>query len=228
MADWKALVRSRLASLRMTASAESELADELAEHLEDQYRELRSGGTSHEEAYRRTIAELDDTYPLGAGMDRSQRMPAHELVPAGDARRGRFMDDLWRDLRYAGRTMRTSPLFVLFVVVTLGLGIGANTTVFTLIRTLILNPLPVHEINELAAIATGDAAGTSQSSAPLPISYPNLQGRAGTRWGSAFRCPEKSRCARLWASPGRPTTPAGERRRNGASMCRSNRTTCLR
>ena len=40
--------------------------------------------------------------------------------------------------------MRTNPLFVLFVVATLGLGIGANTTVFTLINTLILNPLPVH------------------------------------------------------------------------------------
>jgi predicted permease len=175
MADWKALVRSRLAPLRMTASAESELADEVAQHLEDQYRELRSGGASDEEAYRRTIAELDDTYPLRAGLDRSQRMPAHDAVPAGDARPGRFMDDLWRDLRYAGRTMRASPLFVLFVVVTLGLGIGANTTVFSLIRTLILNPLPVHDISELAAIATGDAAGMTPSSAPLPISYPNLQ-----------------------------------------------------
>jgi predicted permease len=176
MVDWKRLVRSRLAPLRMTPSAESELADEMAQHLEEQYCELRSGGASDEDAYRRTLAELDDTYPLRAGLDRSQRLPMQDAVPAGDATPGTYVDDLWRDLRYAGRTMRTNPLFVLFVVVTLGLGIGANTTVFTLIHTLILNPLPVHASGELAAVAIGDAsAGASQAGTPMPMSYLDLQ-----------------------------------------------------
>jgi predicted permease len=175
MADWKRLVRLRLAPLRMTPSAETELADELAQHLEDQYRELRSGGASDEDAYHKTLAELEDTYPLQAGLDSNQRMATHDPVAAGDARPGTYLDDLWRDLRYAGRTMRTNPLFVLFVVVTLGLGIGANTTVFTLIHTLILNPLPVHNAAELAAVATGDAEGPSQPGAPMPISYLNLR-----------------------------------------------------
>jgi predicted permease len=175
MADWKRIVRSRLAPLRMNATAESELAEELSQHLDDQYRELRSGGASDEDAYRQTIAELDDMYPLRAGLGRSERMATHEAVPIGDARAGAWADDLWRDLRYAGRTMRTNPLFVLFVVVTLGLGIGANTTVFTLINTLILNPLPVHNVDELAAVSTVDAAGAAQSSAPMPLSYPNLK-----------------------------------------------------
>ncbi len=175
MADWKSVVRSRLAPLGLTPAAESELADELAQHLEDQHRDLLSGGASAEEAYRKTISELDDTYPLRAGVDSAQRMPKHEAVPAGDARRGIYIDDLWRDLRYAGRTMRANPLFVLFVVVTLGLGIGANTTVFTLINTLILNPLPVQNPAELAAVATVEAMGGSESSTPLLISYPNLK-----------------------------------------------------
>jgi predicted permease len=175
MADWKSLVRTRLVPLRLTVAAESELADELAQHLEEQYREMLSGGASEEEAYRKTLSELDDTYPLQAGVDRQQRMPKHEAVLAGDARPRIYVDDLWRDLRYAARTMRTNPLFVLFVVATLGLGIGANTTVFTLINTLILNPLPVHNPAELAAVATVETVGGSQSNTPILISYPNLK-----------------------------------------------------
>ena len=64
------------------------------------------------------------------------------------------MDDLHRDLRYAGRMMRMNPVFVLVVVLTLGLGIGANTTVFSVINTLILNPMPVREPSELVAVAS--------------------------------------------------------------------------
>src|SRR6266567_1772406 len=157
MPDWKSLVRERLAPLHMKATAESALAEELAQHLEDHYRELRSGGASEEEAYQDAVSELDDVYPLQAELERDQQMPKHDAVPAGDIKPGNFMEDLWRDLRYAVRTMRKSPLFVLFVVLTLALGIGATTTVFTVINTLLLNPLPVRSPAELAAIAAAEA-----------------------------------------------------------------------
>src|SRR5712691_4920373 len=175
MPDWKSVVRERLEPLRLTPSAESDLTDELAQHLEDHDRELRSGGASEEEAYKEVIAELDDMSPLGARLERRQRMPKYDSVPAGDARPGNFLEDLWRDLRYAVRTMRKSPLFVLFVVLTLALGIGANTTVFTLINTLILNPLPVRNSAGLAAVAGAEAKSTSKSGAPLAISYADLK-----------------------------------------------------
>jgi hypothetical protein len=123
-----------LTELRLTASAESELTEEVAQHLEDLHRDLRSGGAGAEEAYKETVSELDDICALQTGLDRSQRMAKHEAVPVGDATSITFMDDLQRDLRYAGRTMRMNPVFVLVVVVTLGLGIGANTTVFTVIN----------------------------------------------------------------------------------------------
>src|SRR5437016_6064455 len=154
MPDWKNIVRERIAPLRLEGAAEADLAEEFAQHLEDQYRESRSAGASEEEAYERAVAELDDMYPLQAGLARNQQMAKYDAVPAGDARLGNFMNDLWRDIRYAGRTMRKSPLFVLFVVLTLALGIGANTTVFTVINTLILNPLPVRDPAGLAAVAT--------------------------------------------------------------------------
>lgn len=175
MRDFRKIVRERIASLRVAAAAEPDLTEELAQHLEDRYQELRSGGATEEEAYRKAAAELDDLYPMEAALETSQRMPQHDTVPAGDISRGNFIADLWRDLRYTGRTIRKSPLFVVFVVLTLALGIGANTTVFTLINTLILNPLPVENSSELAAVATAEAKSTSKSSIALPVSYANLK-----------------------------------------------------
>ena len=148
MPDWKQLVRERV------PEAESGLVDELAEHLEDHYRELRSGGAGAEEAYHSALSEFDGIYPL----KRSERMSKERRLPIGD--------DLWRDIRYALRTMRKSPMFVVFVVLTLALGIGANTTVFTVINTLILNPLPVGNPAGLASISTD---------ASKPIPYADLK-----------------------------------------------------
>jgi predicted permease len=175
MPDWKTIVRSRIAPLRLEGAAESDLAEELAQHLEDTYRESSSGGASEEEAYQKAISELDDLYPLRSQLERTQLMPKYDAVPAGDIRPGNFMEDFWRDLCYAFRTMRKSPLFVLFVVLTLALGIGANTTVFTIINTLLLNPLPVQEPSTLTAVDSAKTGSTSKSSAPLPLSYADLK-----------------------------------------------------
>jgi predicted permease len=175
MLDWKGAIRKRLAPLRLTAEAESDLVEELVQHLDDRYAELLSGGAGNDEAYRETISELDDIDPLIDVVRKTDRMPNNEAVPLGDVRQGNFFDDLWRDLRHTVRSMHKSPVFVLFVVVTLGLGIGANTTVFTLINTLILNPLPVRDPGELGAVSAVDAAHKSASAFPLPISYLDLK-----------------------------------------------------
>jgi predicted permease len=174
MPDWKNLVRRRVAALHLAAPAESDLAEELAQHLEDRYRDLTAAGTPPDDAYRQVIAELDDVQPLRAGISPTQRQPRHDAVPAGDSRLGSFLGSLWRDFRYALRSMRKSPLFVVFVVLTLALGIGANTTVFTVINTLVLNPLPARNPGELAGIA-GVEGDSSKAAMPFPISYPDLK-----------------------------------------------------
>jgi len=175
MLDWKHLVAERLASLRLKATVESDLTQELAQHLEDFYRDLINAGASQEDAYRKTLSELDDTYPLRRGLERSQRMPKYDAVPAGDSKPGNFIEDFFRDIRYALRTMRKSPMFVLFVVLTLALGIGANTTVFTVINTLILNPLPVPNSSQLASVSLTKMQNASKGGAPSPLSYAELK-----------------------------------------------------
>lgn len=181
MPDWKSLVRERIASLKVEGSAESALSEELGQHLEDRYREHLSGGSTEQEAYEKVISELEDLHPLQAGLQRSQ-IARYDQVPVGEANSGNLFDDLWRDVRYADRSMRKSPVFVLFVVLTLGLGIGANTTVFTLINTMILNPLPVPDSSSLTAVGVVKAGSKSNSNAMLPMSFADLKDyRAGNR-----------------------------------------------
>ncbi|MGA8028557.1 MAG: ABC transporter permease [Bryobacteraceae bacterium] len=175
MPDWKNIVRERIVPLHMEATAESDLTEELAQHLEDRYGELLSGGESEQHAYQSAISELDDLYPIQAQLKRSERMPKYDAVPAGNIRTGNFMEDLWRDLRYSGRMARKNPLFVFFVIVTLALGIGANTTVFTVINTLVLNPLPIRNSSDLAALGSAEVKSMSKSNAAVPISYANLE-----------------------------------------------------
>jgi predicted permease len=172
MHNWKDIVRERLRSLSLNPAAESDLTEEIAQHLEDQYRELQSGGASEQDAYHSALSELDDMYPLRTGLRRSQQMAEYQAVP-GETGRGNLLEDLGRDLRYAARTMGKSPMFVLLVVLTLALGIGANTTVFTVINTLILNPLPVENSSELAAVTAANA--DKKGGAPKPISYADLK-----------------------------------------------------
>ena len=84
MPDFRKIVRERIARLGLTPDAESDLTEELAQHLADHYQELRSGGATEEEAYLSAISELDDLYRMRAELARNQRMPKHEPVPAGD------------------------------------------------------------------------------------------------------------------------------------------------
>ena len=85
-----------------------------------------------------------------------------------------ILQDLGSDIRYAVRSMRKSLIFVVFVVSTLATGIGANTAVFTVINTLILNPLPARNPGELASISAVDTKMLAKTAASFPISYADL------------------------------------------------------
>jgi len=85
------------------------------------------------------------------------------------------MDTTWQDLRYAVRTLLKAPAFTIAAIVSLALGIGANTTIFTLLNTLFLNPLPVERPAELVAVFTTANRNATQFGNLLPLSYPNLK-----------------------------------------------------
>jgi putative ABC transport system permease protein len=81
------------------------------------------------------------------------------------------MQSFWHDLRYAARTLRNSPGFTIIAIITLGLGMAVNTTVFSVINGLILRPLPVPHPEQIAVLAM-QQAGTPGFQR---FSYPDYQ-----------------------------------------------------
>jgi macrolide transport system ATP-binding/permease protein len=79
------------------------------------------------------------------------------------------MNRIWQDLRYAFRMMRKKPGFAFFAILTLSLGIGINTVVFTIVNTILLRPIPAKNPDELIRIYQKTADGAVQ----LRFSYPD-------------------------------------------------------
>jgi hypothetical protein len=73
------------------------------------------------------------------------------------------LDSLWQDLRHAARLLRRNPGFTLVAILSLALGIGANTAIFSILDALVLKTLPVKEPRQLVEIAIAGGKGGSLS-----------------------------------------------------------------
>jgi macrolide transport system ATP-binding/permease protein len=140
--EWKQEIRERLAGLNLEPAREAAIVEELSQHLEDCYAELLAGGATEAEAERRTLAELSESELLERELRRVELEVAPEPIVLGTNKRSNMIADFWQDLRYAVRTLRKRPGFTAVVVLTMALGIGVNTTFFTLFN-LMFRPLPV-------------------------------------------------------------------------------------
>lgn len=128
---WLKTILSRFLAMFHKPKLEEDLEEELRFHLEMETRENLRRGMSPEEARyaaRRKFGGVEQTKEAW----RDQRW-----LPQ--------VDQWWRDLRFAARSLGRSPGLVMFAVLSLALGIGANTAIFTMLRTLVLQPLPYPE-----------------------------------------------------------------------------------
>jgi putative ABC transport system permease protein len=129
----------RLRSLFRRDVVDEELDDELRFHLEQQASYYVRQGLSPDEAVRRARLEF-------GGLD--QVREEHR-----DARGIGLAEDLARDVRYAVRQLRRSPGFALAALLCLGLGIGATTAIFSVVNTILLQPLPFDDSDRLVRLA---------------------------------------------------------------------------
>src|SRR5262249_1326635 len=125
------------------------IIEELAQYLDDYYAELLSGGVTEAEAYRQTLTELDGSELLAHELRRVERRVTQEPIVLGTNRRTNMIADLWQDRRYGARMLRKQKGITAIAILSLALGIGANTAIFSLLDAVVLKTLPVREPQEL-------------------------------------------------------------------------------
>src|SRR5262245_54012844 len=155
--NWKQVVREHLAVLRLPPEREIEIVEELALHMETVYEDALANGLPGAEAEARALQGYDWRLFECELSRAEQPAPVRAIQPSLESierKGGMRMESLLQDLRFGMRMLLKSKMFTLVAMLSLALGIGANTAIFSLIDAMMLRMLPVKDAQELAIFST--------------------------------------------------------------------------
>ena len=140
LTDWLRGIGVKLKTLLRPDAAWKDLDDEVRFHLEMEAARLRREGLAPEEARRQAMLRF-------GGVERIKD-------ETREARGTKLWEDMMQDLKYGLRMIVKNPVFSAVAIITLALGIGANTAIYTVVKAVLLDPLPFEESEELTLLWT--------------------------------------------------------------------------